>query len=66
MDGVSLSHLLPGLTYELPVSLGAWLISRGVAEEDVTPAIGLVISLDDAPGALTGGVTINGIVKSGR
>jgi hypothetical protein len=25
MDGVSLSHLFTGITYEVPVSLGTWL-----------------------------------------
>ena len=58
MDGVSLSHLFPGVTYEVPVSLGTWLISQKNAEEDVTPTEGVVIPHDQASAIFTGGVSV--------
>ena len=42
-ERVSLSQFLPGLTYEVPVSLGAWLIAQQAAEEDVTDTIAIPI-----------------------
>ena len=33
MDGVSLSHFVPGLTYEVSDSLGGYLVTNGAAEE---------------------------------
>ena len=33
LDGVSLGHLEPGLTYEVDESLGAYLVSTEAAEE---------------------------------
>jgi hypothetical protein len=57
--GVSLSQLLPGLVYEVPVSLGTWLLSQGTAEEDVTLTGGLVIPLDRLSGVFTGGVKVS-------
>jgi hypothetical protein len=33
---VSLRYLLPGLIYEVPLSLGTWLIAQGGAEEDTS------------------------------
>jgi len=48
MDGVSLSRLLPGLVYEVPLSLGTFLIGQSAAEEDVTTAMAIVIPLADA------------------
>jgi hypothetical protein len=59
MDGTSLSHLLPGLVYEVPVSLGTWLTSRGVAEEDVRPTVGLIVPLDETSPIFSGGVTVS-------
>ena len=59
IDGVSLSHLLPGLVYEVPVSLGAWLVSRQNAEEIVTPTVGIVIPLDQTSAIFTGGVSVS-------
>jgi hypothetical protein len=56
MDGVSLGHLLPGLTYEVPVSLGMWLASQGAAEEDVTTIVGLIIPIEAQ--SLSGGVSV--------
>jgi hypothetical protein len=59
MDGVSLSHLLPGLVYEVPVSLGTWLVGRQNAEEDVTPRVGIVIPLDQTSAMFTGGISVS-------
>jgi hypothetical protein len=47
MDGVSLSHLTPGVTYDVPAELGSWLMSRGVAEQVPDTFDGLVVSLDN-------------------
>jgi hypothetical protein len=33
MDGVSLSHFVPGLTYEVSDSLGGYLVTNGAADE---------------------------------
>jgi hypothetical protein len=59
MDGVSLSHLFTGITYEVPVSLGTWLISERHAEEDVTPPVGIVIPIDQTSPMFTGGVSVS-------
>lgn len=60
MDGVSLSHLTPGSTYEVPSELGYWLISRGVAEHVVESSGDVVVPLDNpyAYEQLTQGVTV--------
>ena len=34
MDGVSLAHLIPGLTYDLEISVSRYLIEKGCAEDD--------------------------------
>ena len=59
IERVSLSSLLPGLTYELPASLGTFLVAKGSAVE-VVPAPGIVIPLDnpDAFHQILGGVTV--------
>ena len=59
MDGVGLSQLLPGLVYQVPVSLGTWLTSRGVAEEDMRPTVGLIVPLDETSPIFSGGVTVS-------
>ena len=59
MDGVSLSHLLPGVTYDVPISLGRWLISQRNAEEDVTPTVGVPVPLDETSAIFTGGVSVS-------
>ena len=60
MDGVSLSHLVPGTTYELPAELGYWLMSRGVAEYVSEAAGEVVVPLDNhfAYEQLTQGVSV--------
>jgi len=47
VDGVSLSHLLPGMAYELSSSLGMWLISQGNAEEVRVSTPAMVVPLDN-------------------
>ena len=60
MDGVSLSHLLPGLTYDLEPSLGHYLTLNQYAEEVPAATPALVIPVDDprAFNGLAGGVSI--------
>jgi len=60
MDGVSLSHLVPGTTYEVPNELGYWLMSRGVAEYVSETSGGFVVPLDNpfAYEQLTQGVSV--------
>jgi hypothetical protein len=60
MDGVSLSHLIPGTTYEMPSELAYWLMSRGVAQRVPDDASGLVVPLDNplAFEQLTHGVSV--------
>ena len=58
MDGVSLSHFVPGLSYEVSDSLGGYLITNGVAEE-VFAAVALVNpEQDSSESAIFGGVTV--------
>ena len=58
IEGVSLRYLLPGLMYEVPVSLGAWLVGQKAAEEDVSGTVGIVIPLDQKSTTLTGGIRV--------
>jgi len=60
MDGVSLSHLTPGITYDVPEELAYWLMSRGVAEHEPPAADQLVVPLDNpfAFEQLTHGVSV--------
>lgn len=59
MDGVSLSHFVPGLTYEVSDSLGGYLITNGAAEEVFASA---TLSDPDDEGvsdsAIFGGVSV--------
>ena len=45
IDGVSLSHLWPGLSYEVSDSLGGYLVSSGDADE--IPASAPIAELDE-------------------
>ncbi len=60
IEGVSLSSLMLGMTYEVSGSLGAFLIGNRAAEELVSPAAALVITLDsdDMFHHIMGGVTV--------
>jgi len=43
LAGVSLSQFLPGLVYEVPASLGTFLIGEHAGEEDLTDAIAIPV-----------------------
>jgi len=60
MDGVSLSHLLPGLTYDVEPSLGHYLTLNQYAEEVPSATPAAVIPVDDlrAFNDLAGSVSI--------
>jgi hypothetical protein len=47
LDGVSLGHLEPGLTYEVEESLGAYLVSTQSAEEVAFGDSRIIDSKDD-------------------
>jgi hypothetical protein len=59
LDGVSLSRFVPGLIYEVPVSLGAFLVAKEAAEEDATSTIAVVIPLTKESASLRGGVSVS-------
>jgi len=60
VDGVALSRLLPGLTYDLAASVGRYLVSCGCADEWLSSAPAVVIPIDDlrALEVITGGIHI--------
>jgi hypothetical protein len=62
VDGVSLSHLEPGVIYDLPPSLGGYLLSTNAAE--AVPASSRVIAIPVAAldfGKALGGVRVTQI-----
>jgi hypothetical protein len=60
VDGVSLAHLVPGLTYDLNPFVAEYLIATRSGEELALSASALVIPLDNprAFSQLTRGVTV--------
>ena len=58
MDGVSLSHFVPGLSYEVPDSLGGYLITNGAAEEVFASVTLIDPAQDSAESAIFGGVSV--------
>jgi len=50
---------MPGLVYEVSVSLGMWLVSQGTAEEDVRSGVALADPLEHISTVITGGVTVS-------
>ena len=58
MDGLSLSLLIPGVVYEVTVSIGTWLVCQGVAEEEVSLVVPVLLPSEVPSAALTGGVTV--------
>jgi len=58
LDGVSLSRFVPGLIYEVPVLLGAFLVAKEAAEEDATSTIAVVIPLTKESASLKGGILV--------
>ena len=60
LDSVSLSRLVPGLTYDVDDGVAKHLISCGAAEETASTRPALVVPVDDPYLAhLTGGITVN-------
>ena len=60
LDSVSLSRLVPGLTYDVDEGLAKHLISCGAAEETASTRPALVVPVDDPYIAhLTGGITVS-------
>jgi len=58
VDGVSLSHFVPGLTYDVSDSLGGYLVSSGDADE-VPASTPVVEATDDSTdSAIFGGVIV--------
>jgi len=57
VEGISLSHFIVNVVYDVPRSLAMWLIAQGTAEEDVSreQAIRLGFDPDDQPPELSGG-----------
>jgi hypothetical protein len=58
MDGMSLSLLIPGVVYEVTVSIGTWLVCQGVAEEEVSLVVPVVLPAYAPSAALATGVTV--------
>jgi hypothetical protein len=58
MDGVSLSHFVPGLSYEVPDSLGGYLITNGAAEEVFASVTLIDPAQDSSESAIFGGVSV--------
>jgi hypothetical protein len=46
LDGISLSHFVPGLCYEIPDSLGNYLVSIGIGEPVLLSSKAEIIPLD--------------------
>lgn len=63
MDGVSLSHFTPGLTYEVPDSLGGYLVTTGTAEEVFASAPLSDADEDLSDSAIFGGVSVTWSVE---
>jgi hypothetical protein len=57
VEGISLSHFIVNVVYDVPRSLAMWLIAQGTAEEDVSreQAIRLGFDRNDQPPELSGG-----------
>ena len=63
VQGVSLSHLVPGLTYDLDTSLGAYLVTIGAGDAVPSKRPALVVPLDseDYFNKALGGVSVTQI-----
>jgi len=64
MDGVSLSHFVPGLSYEVSDSLGGYLITNGAAEEVFASAPLSDPDEDVSDSAIFGGVSVSSVSAS--
>ena len=63
VQGVSLSHLVPGLTYDLDSTLGGYLVTIGAADALTSKSPALVIPLDgnDVLNKALGGISVTQI-----
>jgi hypothetical protein len=63
VQGVSLSHLVPGLTYDLDSTLGGYLVAVGAADAVTSKSPALVIPLDgdDVLNKALGGISVTQI-----
>ena len=61
MDGISLSHLIPGLTYDVPPSTAHYLTANGFAEEPASADAALVVPVDELRAfiGVVGGITVS-------
>jgi hypothetical protein len=66
VQGVSLSHLVPGLTYELDSTLGGYLVGVGAADAVTLKSPALIIPLegDDVLNKAFGGVSVSQIEEA--
>jgi hypothetical protein len=66
VQGVSLSHLVPGLTYDLDPTLGGYLVTVGAAEAVTSKSPALIIPLDDEDGLnkAFGGISVSQIAEA--
>jgi hypothetical protein len=58
IDGVSLSHLWPGLCYDVPDSLGGYLVSTGDADEIPASAPMAELREDETDTPIFGGIIV--------
>jgi hypothetical protein len=60
VDGLSLSHLLPGVTYEIESSVARWLVDQGSAEEIPAHKVALATTFEDLGdfSQMAGGVSV--------
>ena len=66
VQGVSLSHLVPGLTYDLDSTLGGYLVTVGAAEAVTLKSPALIIPLegDDVLNKALGGISVSQIEEA--
>jgi hypothetical protein len=66
VQGVSLGHLVPGLTYDLDSTLGGYLVAVGAAEAVTSRSPALIIPLEDEDGLnkALGGISVSQIAEA--
>jgi hypothetical protein len=66
VQGVSLSHLVPGLTYDLDPTLGGYLVSIAAAEAVSSKSPALIIPLEGEDGLnnALGGVSVSQVAEA--
>jgi hypothetical protein len=58
VDGISLSHFVPGLSYQVSASLGGYLVSSGDADELPASAPNIEPADDPPDSAIYGGISV--------